>query len=55
MACAEALIWKTQMIAEKNFRRLNAPEMLKEVWEGKQFVNGVAEKKASDIRGSLAA
>jgi putative transposase len=52
---AEALIWKTLMIAEKKFRRLNAPELLKEVWEEKQFVNGVAARKANEVKGRLAA
>jgi putative transposase len=28
---ATALIWKTLMIAEKTFRRLDAPELLKDV------------------------
>jgi hypothetical protein len=42
VASAEALIWKTLMIAEKKFRRLNAPELLKEVAAGKKLVDGVA-------------
>lgn len=38
---ATAVIWKTLMIAEKRFRRLDAPELLAEVAEGVLFVNGV--------------
>jgi len=34
VANAEALIWKILMIAEKKFRRLNAPELLEQVYEG---------------------
>jgi transposase-like protein len=55
VASAEALIWKTLLIAEKKFRRLNAPELLKEVWEGKPFVDGVAVKKGNGVSRRLAA
>jgi putative transposase len=52
VANAEALIWKILLIAEKTFRRLNAPALLKEVWQGNTFVDGIAEKK---VNGRLAA
>ena len=52
VAHAEALIWKILMIAEKKFRRLNAPHLLEEVYKGKKFVDGVAVKK---VNGRLAA
>jgi len=39
-ACA--LIWKLLCVAEKTFRRLNAPELLKDVVAGTKYVNGVA-------------
>lgn len=29
------------MVAQGRFRRLNAPELLKEVYHGAQYVNGV--------------
>ena len=38
---ATALIWKMLMVAERRFRRLNAPELLKEVYEGVKFTDGV--------------
>jgi transposase-like protein len=38
---ATAVIWKMLQIAERRFRRLNAPELLKEVFEGAVYVNGV--------------
>ena len=38
---ATAVIWKTLLIAEQTFRRLDAPELLAEVAEGVMYVNGV--------------
>ncbi len=38
---ATAVIWKTLLIAEKTFRRLDAPELLADVASGVVFVNGV--------------
>lgn len=52
VAHAEALIWKILIIAEKKFRRLNAPRLLADVYQGKKFVDGVAVKKGN---GRLAA
>lgn len=49
---AEALIWKILRIAEKRFRRLNAPHLMEEVYKGKKFVDGVAVKK---VNGRIAA
>lgn len=41
---AEALIWKLLILAERSFRRLNGPRLMKDVYEGKKFVDGVAMK-----------
>lgn len=38
---ATALIWKTLMIVQKHFRKLNAPELLKDVFEGARYVDGI--------------
>ena len=38
---ATAVIWKTLLIAEKTFRRLDAPALLAEVANGVVYVNGV--------------
>lgn len=38
---ATAVIWKTLLVAEKTFRRLDAPELLADVARGEVFVNGV--------------
>jgi putative transposase len=44
VANATAVIWKTLMVAEKSFRRLNAPELLADVANGAIYVNGVRVK-----------
>ncbi len=41
---ATAVIWKTLLVAEKTFRRLDAPELLAEVATGVVYVNGVRAK-----------
>ncbi len=37
---ATALIWRLLLVAEKRFRKLNAPELLRDVYEGKRFEDG---------------
>jgi putative transposase len=39
---AEAMIWKLLCVAEKSWRKLNAPQLMREVYEGKRFKDGVA-------------
>ncbi len=39
---ATAVIWKMLLIAEKRFRRLKAPELMRDVYDGAQYVDGVA-------------
>lgn len=41
---ATAVIWKTLLLAERSFRRLNAPELLAEVAEGARYVDGIRVK-----------
>jgi transposase-like protein len=41
---ATAVIWKTLQIVEKSFRKLDAPELLGEVAEGAEYVNGERKK-----------
>jgi putative transposase len=38
---ATAVIWKTLLIAEQTFRRLDAPELLADVARGEGYVNGL--------------
>lgn len=42
---ATAVIFKMLLIAERRFRRLNAPELLQEVYLGVKFVDGLPEKQ----------
>ncbi len=39
---ATAMIWKLLGVAEKGFRRLKGYWLLKDVYEGKQFEDGIA-------------
>ena len=53
MKNATAVIWKTLLIAEKTFRRLDAPELLADVASGVIYINGVrvvnrGDKKVAD-------
>jgi transposase-like protein len=45
---ATAVIWKTLLVAERRFRRLDAPELLAEVAEGVVYVNGERIKRANE-------
>jgi len=40
-ANATTLIWKVLMVAEKRFRKLDAPELLNDVWLGVKYESGV--------------
>ncbi|HEU0049149.1 MAG TPA: IS256 family transposase [Nitrososphaera sp.] len=46
---ATCLIWKTMMVAEMSFRKLNAPELVEKVAQGTKYNNGqeVKEKVAA--------
>jgi transposase-like protein len=43
---AEAIIWKLLMVAERTFRKLNAPHLLPSVAAGDVYVNGIKSKKS---------
>ena len=45
---ATAVIWKTLLVAERSFRRLDAPELLREVAEGVAYVNGERAKRGNE-------
>jgi putative transposase len=38
---AQAMIWKLLCVAEKSWRALNAPHLMKQVYEGKPFKDGL--------------
>jgi hypothetical protein len=40
---ATALIWQVLQVAERTFRRLNAPELLPAVYAGTRYVDGVKQ------------
>ena len=50
VANAEALIWKILMIAEKKFRRLNAPELLAAVYDRQLFEDGMPVNETNPKR-----
>jgi transposase-like protein len=41
---AEAMVWKLLIVAEISWRKLNAPQLLKAVYDGIRFKDGVAVK-----------
>jgi len=41
VANATAVLWKLLLVAERRFRRLNAPERLRDVFRGRKFKDGV--------------
>ncbi|MCL5966984.1 MAG: hypothetical protein M1550_07300 [Deltaproteobacteria bacterium] len=49
---ATALIWKMLLVAESRFRSLKAPELMKDVWNGVRYENGV---KVNDVADGVAA
>jgi putative transposase len=47
---ATALIWKVLSVAESTFRRLDAPELLADVYAGRKFVDGKAVTRTAKER-----
>jgi transposase-like protein len=52
VANATAMIFKALLVAQKKFRRLNAPHLLSEVFHGAAFKDGVRTKTSSKKRAS---
>ena len=46
---ATAAIFKLLLVAEKNFRRLNAPELMREVYLGVRFEGGERVTESSKV------
>lgn len=42
------MIWRLLTVAEKSWRKLNAPGLLKAVYEGQRFRDGVAVRSKSE-------
>ena len=49
---ATAVIWKTLLVAEHTFRRLDAPELLPDVAHGVEYVNGVRAVNRRDEKAA---
>lgn len=45
---ATCLIWKTMMVAQMSFRKLNAPYLVEKVAEGRTYKDGVESQKVRD-------
>ena len=43
MANATMLIWKVLRVAESRWRKLDAPDLMKDVYEGREFSEGMPE------------
>jgi transposase-like protein len=48
VANASAMIWKMMLVAEKKFRRLHAPQLLMDVFNGAVYLNGKQVKTKAD-------
>jgi len=46
---ATAVIWKMLLIAEQRFRRLNAPDLMADVFLGVQYVNGMPVSNQPEV------
>jgi transposase-like protein len=49
VANATAMIWKLLCVAEKRFRRLKGHWLLQDVYEGKQFIDGIAVQEKRSV------
>jgi putative transposase len=54
VANATAIIWKLLLVGEKTFRRLDAPELLKEVYLGITYVDGIRKAKREEKTNAAA-
>ena len=45
---ATCVVWKTLLVAQSRFRKLNAPQLLEDVWKGVEFVDGVRKTEADN-------
>ena len=46
---ASAMIWKLLMVAEKSFRKVNAPELMAQVASGATYINGGRQRGINDV------
>ena len=46
---AIAVIWKMLTVVEKRFRRLNAPELMKVVYDGRKYEDGILMQTEEEV------
>ena len=51
---ATAIIWRLLLIAEQRFRKLNAPELCRDVFRGVRYTDGVEVSAVPTIRKAAA-
>ncbi|MDA2929268.1 hypothetical protein MYX84_04855, partial [Acidobacteria bacterium AH-259-O06] len=51
-ANARAVIWKMLLLAEKRFRRLKAPHLMKDVYRGTKYVNEVPVNQVTEEKAA---
>ena len=49
---AQAVIWKMLLVAEQRFRRLKAPGLMKDVYRGAKYVNGIVVEEISEEKAA---
>lgn len=49
---AQAVIWKMLVVAEKRFRRLKAPGLMNDVYQGAKYVNGSQVNQAEEEKAA---
>jgi transposase-like protein len=52
VANATALIWRVLIVAERRFRRLNAPEQFAAVYDGRRFTDGKLVKEKQPLKAA---
>ena len=45
---ATAVIWKMLLVAERHFRRLTAPELIRDVYDGVRYADGFTVTTVTD-------
>ena len=49
---AQAVIWKMLLVAEKRFRRLKSPELMRDVYKGAKYINGAPAQTISEEKAA---
>ena len=49
---AQAVIWKMLLVAEKRFRRLKSPDLMRDLYKGAKYINGVPVQTVSEEKAA---